>query len=376
MTGYKNCLLCPRRCGADREEGRPGFCGETSELRIAFAGIHRGEEPPVTGNGGSGTVFVSGCNLGCAFCQNYQISRGTRAAPGSGHEPGNGCELSRGRALGRAVKKLEFAEICLALEEKGAENINLVTGSHAAPALALGIEEARKRGLHVPVLWNSSGYDGEETLEILKDFVDVYLPDLKTLDSAVAASFFYAPDYPERAAAAILKMMEFRPLRFGPGRSQEPCRKMPGRNPPDNAAGHEKMQARIMSSGVMIRHLVIPGCLESTRQALRWFSENCAGRALLSLMTQYTPVNIPGKDLTPRRKGAKEDSRLSDIIPDTCLTEREYKEVISMLDEFGIEDGFCQELVTGSEWLPDFTRPNPFSSELSVPVWHYARGMI
>jgi len=323
MSLYSNCLLCPRRCGVDREAGELGYCGETSALRLAFAGIHRGEEPPITGKGGSGTVFVSGCNLGCAFCQNFQISQGDCCS-----------------RMGRVVDTGEFAEICLALQGRGAENINIVTGSHAAPALALGIGEARKRGLSVPALWNSSGYDGGETLEILKDFIDVYLPDLKTLDSGIAARFFNAPDYPAMAAAAILKMMELRKLAFN---------------------------GETMVSGVIIRHLVIPGYLESTRQVLRWFSENCNGGngdyqhggALLSLMTQYTPVQA-----NSREKGK------TTAIPDSYVSEGEYDGVLAMLDEFGIDDGFCQELVTGSDWLPDFTRPNPFSSELSVPVWH------
>jgi putative pyruvate formate lyase activating enzyme len=164
-----------------------------------------------------------------------------------------------------------------------------------------------------------------ETLEILKDIVDVYLPDLKTLDREIAARFFKAPDYGEHAMAAILKMMEYRELRLD----------------------------KTIASGVMLRHLVIPGFLENTRQVLRWFAENCKGRALLSLMTQYTPVGQNTK------------------IPKHYVSKDEYKTVLSMLDEFKIDDGFCQELVTGSDWLPDFTLPNPFSSELSVPVWHY-----
>jgi putative pyruvate formate lyase activating enzyme len=273
-------------------------------LRLAFAGIHRGEEPPITGAGGSGTIFVSGCNLGCTFCQNYQLSKG---------------------GLGRAVSREEFAEICLALQEHGAENINVVTGSHAARALAQGILAAREKGLSIPVLWNSSGYDGLESLEILKDLVDVYLPDLKTLDGEIATRFFNTPDYGDHAAAAILRMMEYRELRL----------------------------EKTMLSGVMVRHLVIPGFLESTRQVLAWFAQNCKGRAMLSLMTQYTPVGQDAK--TPGR----------------FISEEEYDAVLSMLDEYGIDDGFCQELVTGSDWLPDFTRANPFSSELSVPVWHY-----
>lgn len=237
--------------------------------------------------------------------------------------------------MGRVVDTGEFAEICLALQEKGAENINIVTGSHAAPALALGIETARKRSLNIPVLWNSSGYDGEETLEILIDFVDVYLPDLKTLDMGIAARFFNAPDYGEHATHAILKMMECREPRFG---QSEP-------------------QREIMLSGVMVRHLVLPEFLENTRQVLRWFSENCRGRALLSLMTQYTPVLVPV------------------TIPSRYISEDDYRTILAMLDEYGIDNGFCQELATGSDWLPDFTKSNPFSSELSVPVWHWNYGL-
>jgi putative pyruvate formate lyase activating enzyme len=322
MSLYKNCLLCPRRCGVNREKGRRGFCGETAALRLAFAGIHKGEEPPVTGAGGSGTIFVSGCNLGCSFCQNYQLSQGKHTSK----------ENSVFHGVGRAVGMEEFVEICLALQERGAENINIVTGSHAAPALALGITAARKQGLSIPVLWNSSGYDSMETLKVLDDFVDVYLPDLKTLDSSFAARFFNAPDYGEHAAAAILKMMEYRKLRLD----------------------------KTMLSGVMVRHLVIPGFLENTRQVLRWFSENCVvhghsqRKALLSLMTQYTPVKV------------------TDTISDRFVSIDEYKAVLSMLDEYGIDDGFYQELETSSDWLPDFTRQNPFSSELSVPLWHYS----
>jgi putative pyruvate formate lyase activating enzyme len=137
---YQNCLLCPRRCGVDRAAGETGYCGETAELRVASASIHRGEEPPVTGTGGSGTIFVSGCNLGCVFCQNYQVSQK---------------QVSQAAAMGRAVSMEEFAGICLALQKRGAENINIVTGSHAAPAIIAGVETARQQGLAIPLLWNS-----------------------------------------------------------------------------------------------------------------------------------------------------------------------------------------------------------------------------
>jgi putative pyruvate formate lyase activating enzyme len=316
LSPYNNCRLCPRSCGTDRTADKTGYCGETAELRIASASIHRGEEPPITGAGGSGTIFVSGCNLGCVFCQNYQISQ---------------------KGMGQAVSESEFAGICLVLQEKGAGNINIVTGSHAAPAIAAGIDRAREKGLVIPVLWNSSGYDGEESLILLKDKIDVYLPDLKTLDSVIAQRFFNAPDYPEHAAAAILKMMDYRELKFEAGTITE-------ENPSEIPR---------MVSGVMVRHLALPDHLEATREVLSWFAEHCKCRALLSLMTQYTPLGSGEKN------------------PDRYVSETEYETLVGWLEEFGIEDGFCQELVTGSEWLPDFEKANPFSAELSVPVWYW-----
>ena len=309
---YKDCCQCPRNCGVNRLAGQYGRCGESAALRLAFAGLHRGEEPPLSGKGGSGTIFVSGCNVGCVFCQNRQISGGGVPRPAA--KTGSSAAAER---LGRAVSTQEFAAICLALQEKGAENINIVTGSHAVPAIAQGLRAAKAAGLAIPVLWNSSGYENAATLELLGDLVDTWLPDLKTLDSGLAARFFDAPDYPQAAAAAILWMIKNRP------------------------------------HGVIVRHLIVPGCLESTRCVLRWFAENAAGSALLSLMSQYTPMG-------GGRNG-----------PERFVSRQEYETVLGWLGEFGIEDGFCQELVTGSSWLPDFSRPNPFSSELSVPVWHY-----
>jgi putative pyruvate formate lyase activating enzyme len=323
---YTRCELCPRRCQANRLTA-PGFCGETSELRIASASIHRGEEPPITGAGGSGTIFITGCTLGCVFCQNWQISR---------------------TGMGRLVSAGEFAALCLSLEGKGAENINLVTGSHAIPALAEGIRLARKQGLSVPVLWNSSAYENVEALSLLADTVDVYLPDLKTLDSAISRRFFMAPDYPERAAAAILKMLESRgTLKYGSPSAPE----SPG--PSD----------RTLISGTVIRHLILPGHLDATREVIRWFADHAQGRALLSLMTQYTPL----WGMKPEGEGGP---------PGRFLNREEYERVCAWLDEFGIEEGFYQELSPDSEWLPDFNRINPFSSELSVPVWHWREGPI
>jgi len=317
---YKNCRLCPRACGVDRLAGSAGYCGESARLRLAFAGLHRGEEPPLSGKDGSGTIFVSGCNLGCVFCQNWQISTGGRAAKSTAAEAGS--------RLGRVVSAGEFAALCLELQNKGAENINIVTGSHAVPAIARCLTDARAGGLRLPVLWNSSGYEKPETLEYLADSVDTWLPDLKTLDSGLSAQFFNAPDYPQAAVRAIVWMIQHRQ--------------------------HRPVTAAL--PGIIIRHLILPGRLESTRAVLRWFAENAAGNALLSLMSQYTPISETGGPASG---------------PGRFLNKREYETVLGWLGEYGIENGFCQELLTGSDWLPDFNRPNPFSSDLSVAVWHF-----
>lgn len=246
--------------------------------------------------------------------------------------------------MGRVVTSEEFAAIALRLQEKGAENINIVTGSHAVPAIVRGIDAARSDGLRIPVLWNSSAYESPAMLDLLKTRVDVYLPDLKTLDSGLARRYFNAPDYPRHAAAAILNMIEFQ---------GELCR--------ESSAGSSNS---VLKKGVIIRHLALPGHLESTREVIRWFAAHCRGKALLSLMTQYTPVGVknapPGPENAPGRQ----------------VNQGEYGQILAWLEEFDIEDGFYQELVTGDEWLPDFEKQNPFSSELSVPLWHWTGGFV
>jgi putative pyruvate formate lyase activating enzyme len=304
-----------------------------ADLRLASASIHRGEEPPISGRGGSGTIFVTGCGLGCGFCQNCQISR-------------NG--------MGRPVEGPEFVAIILALQKAGAENINIVTGSHAVPAIISALDQARKRGLDIPVLWNSSAYESEAALDLLRDQVDVYLPDLKTLDSRLGERFFQAPDYPEHAQAAILRMLSFQ----GELRWKDPP-PIPADPPPDTARG-----PAVLVQGVIIRHLIIPGCLESTRGVIEWFNRHARGRALLSLMTQYTPCPISSTSA----------GIFQDTGPQRRLIREEYVRVMDWLGEFGVEEGFFQEPAAASrdsDWLPDFDRTNPFSSRLSRPVWHW-----
>lgn len=331
---YNPCTLCPRNCNVDRTSGQRGYCGESSELRIAVANIHRGEEPPLTGLGGSGTIFVTGCTLGCAFCQNWQVSHS---------------------GMGKVVSTDECAQICLELQKAGAENINIVTGSHAIPALVYSIERARELGLEIPVLWNSSSYESVHALKQAETMIDVYLPDLKTLDSDFSGRYFNAPDYPAAATAAITEMIKQKELRYGPCRAAVRAAQEGKPIDPD--------WPLVLESGVIIRHLVLPNRLEDTRSVLAWFAEHAQGRALLSLMTQYTPIRSP-------------KNRYAGELPNRFVNDKEYDTLQEWLEEFDIEDGFYQELVPDDSWLPDFTRTNPFSSELSVPIWHWSKGFL
>jgi putative pyruvate formate lyase activating enzyme len=219
------------------------------------------------------------------------------------------------------------------LQQKGAENINIVTGTHFLPSLTEGMRESRARGLSKPVIWNSSGYEKMECLPVLDDFVDIYLPDLKTLDASLSGLMFGVSDYPRTAAAAIKKMAASRPLRY---------------------------KDSLLVSGVIVRHLVLPGLPENTRAVLAWFAENLADKALLSLMFQYTP---PAGD-APAPEG---DWRRT-------VSPGEYEKTLAMLDEFGIEDGFVQELPENNKsCLPDFSLRDAFPGDLAYSLWFYGK---
>ena len=276
-------------------------------FKAALASLHFGEEPPLVGNRGSGTFFLSGCNLRCPFCQNWQISRGL---------------------IGRDLTISEGADICLKLQEAGAANINFVTGSHYINQLVDVIAESRSRGLTLPILWNSSAYERIDRLEKLKPSVDIWLPDLKTVTPRWAQEIYGKESYADRAREAVLFMINSSPLSFD--------------------------EEGMMTSGVIIRHLIIPGKLEATRKLIRWFAREGKGKALLSLLSQYTPVHIPGENRP---------------IPEKYLSEAEYDRVLELLEEYNIDDGFIQELETGSDWLPDFREKAPFSADLARVVW-------
>ncbi len=237
-----SCSLCPRRCGADRAAGQTGFCGAPEAPVVARAAPHFGEEPCISGTRGSGAVFFAGCNLRCVFCQNYALSR---------------------NQLGREITVQRLRDIFLELRDQGVHNINLVTPSHDARAIAQALDGLE---LGIPVVWNSSGYESVETLRMLEGLVQIYLPDLKYADAALATRYSAAPDYPETARAAILEMFR----QTGPFR-------MDGDG--------------LLQSGVLIRHLILPEQGDNSRRVIDWVSDTFEpGDVLFSLMSQYTPM--------------------------------------------------------------------------------------
>lgn len=324
---YEACHLCPRNCGAPRTAGPAGFCHEPAVVRAGVACLHFGEEPPITVYGGSGTIFISGCNLGCAFCQNYQIS-----------QQGMGADLS----------PKDFAKVCLALEAAGAENINIVTGSHTVPAIVAGLTEARLQGMSLPICWNSSAYEKVEVLQQLKGLVDIWLPDFKTINPETSAALFQAKDYPQRAQESILFMVENSPLKL---------QQMKGRDK--------------MLQGVIVRHLFLPGHFEDTLLTLEWLKKHVDRKAYLSLMSQYTPVPFVEEE----EKLARRNQRLS-ALENRLVSQEEFQDLQDILAAFDFKYLFYQELVEDTEWLPDFNRVQPFSYELAKPVWHWREGFV
>lgn len=325
---YTNCIQCPRRCGANRAAGFRGFCGETTEIRVAVSCLHFGEEPPLTVFGGSGAIFLTGCTLRCAFCQNYQISQ---------------------QGFGGAISKSDFVKICLDLQTAGAENINLVTGSHHIPLLAEFISEAKSAGCALPFCWNSSAYETVESLELLKDFVDIWLPDFKTLDADFSKNVFSAQDYPEVAQNSISWMIRNFPLE-----TKTVCAEN---------RGEEKEK---IFRGVIVRHLFLPGRFEDTANTLAWLKENADGKALISLMSQYTPVPFKEKS----EESLKRKSALA-AFENRLVSETEDCDLRDLIAAYDFENLFYQELNCDTSWLPDFSKREPFGNALAKVLWHY-----
>ena len=328
---YSSCRQCPRNCGTDRKS-KTGFCGEHKDIRIASACLHFGEEPLITVFGGSGTIFFTGCTLGCSFCQNYQISQ---------------------QGMGRKVSKDEFVRICLELQSAGAENINLVTASHLIPLLAEYLAEAKNAGVKIPFCWNSSAYEKIESLELLKNLVTVWLPDLKTLNGGVSRQLFKAENYPKAAKDAVLRMIKNNPLKI------------------ETVSGidretKQKVTKEKITGGVIIRHLFLPGRFEDTADVLEWLKNNADKKAVISLMSQYTPV--PFKEAEENLK--KRLDSLS-MIENRLVSKQEDYDLKDLIDAFDFDFLFYQDLTDDTQWLPDFNRVQPFSNALAKPVWHW-----
>ena len=282
------CSDCPRQCGALRGENGRGFCKMGANPVLARAALHFDEEPVISGQRGSGAVFFSGCALRCRFCQNFEISH---------------------HNFGREITPKRLREIYFELIDQGAQNINLVNPTHFVPAIL----ESLEGGLPVPVVWNTGGYERVETLRRLEGRVQVYLPDLKYIRAESARRYSAAPDYFQFAAAALREMLR----QTGPVRLDQ--------------------DGRIVS-GVIVRHLILPGCADESIEILDWIAENMPG-AWISLMAQYLPFgNVAGVDALDRR-----------------LTQEEYDRVCDHLLALGLEDGFVQELSSSDEkYIPVF----------------------
>ena len=238
------CILCPRNCRVDRLAGERGFCGAPAEAVVASAGPHFGEEPCLVGRGGSGAIFLAGCNLRCVFCQNFDISHAI---------------------IGERLDPLGLARLMRTLEARGCENINFVTPTHVAPAILEAIVEARRRGLRVPMVWNSSGYDSFEVLRLAEGLIEIYMPDFKFIRSETAERYCSAPDYPDRAREAIREM--------------------------HRQVGDLVVEDGVARRGLLVRHLVMPGGREETREILSFLAA-LSPHTFVNVMGQYRPAGL------------------------------------------------------------------------------------
>lgn len=287
----EKCLLCPRKCGVNRYQNR-GFCGCGGEIRIARAALHMWEEPCISGNRGSGTVFFTGCNLKCCFCQNYEISAQNK---------------------GFDISVQELADIFLMLQEKGAHNINLVTPTPYVYQIAEALDLVKAQ-LNIPIVYNCSGYESIETLEFMADKVDIFLPDLKYFDSQMSEKYSCAEDYFEKASAAIRKMADI---------TGKPVFDENG----------------MMKKGVIVRHLVLPNGRHDSEKIIKWLSENFEkDQILVSVMSQYTPVYKAAEH--------KEINRRTSTF--------EYNYAADLLEKCGFRCYFQERSSAQEEYIPEF----------------------
>ena len=278
----EKCEICPHECGINRTKNQIGRCKSTDKIKIALYSIHKFEEPCISGGNGSGTVFFSNCNLNCIYCQNYEISQ---------------------EGKGREISVEELADIFIKQQNRKAENINLVTPTSYTLQIIEAIKIAKKRGLNIPIIYNTNGYEKVETLKLLEGYVDVYLPDLKYNDDELGKKYSKVDRYFEIAVKAIKEMYR--------------------------QVGSPKLDERgMIKSGLMIRHLVLPNNIENSKKILRWIKENIDENVYVDIMAQYFP--------TYKAKESKELNRK--------LTKEEYKEIEEYVYDLNIKNGYMQDL--------------------------------
>lgn len=293
FSDYDKCMLCPRRCQVNRNNGETGVCGQTNKIKAARASLHFWEEPVISGKNGSGTVFFSGCSLNCIYCQNYQLSKENR-----------GIEISEER----------LAQVFLELEDKGAHNINLVTAEHFAPSICAALSIAKEKGLKIPIVLNSSGYTSSSTLKKFKKYIDIYLVDFKYYADDIAGKLSNVNDYYAVADKAIEEMV----------------RQQPKLIYDENG---------MLKKGVIVRHLCLPGNVKDSKIILKKLFEKYGNNICYSIMSQFTPTENT-KNFPPLNRKLKD---------------REYEEVIDFCIALGMDNAFIQEGDSASEsFIPEF----------------------
>lgn len=293
MNKYENCLLCPRKCGINRSTGQTGVCGVSSEIKVARAALHYWEEPCISGKRGSGAVFFSGCSLHCVFCQNREISDGK---------------------AGKVISKERLSDIFMELADKGTNNINLVTPGQYIPDIVWAVNDAKSRGMKLPIIYNTSGYENVTELKLLEGIVDVYLPDFKYMDSTLSARYSRAKDYPSVAKQALSEMVR-----------QQPDVVI------DDATG-------LIQKGVIVRQLLLPGHVNDAKAVLKYLYDTYHDHVYISMMSQFTPIAL---------KDYPEINR--------TVTRREYERLVDYALEIGITNAFIQEGdVAKDSFIPAF----------------------
>lgn len=292
MKEFNKCNLCPRKCNIDRTK-TPGVCGVKDKMIVARASLHMWEEPCISGENGSGTIFFTGCNLKCIFCQNHDISS---------------------KLIGQEITIEDFSNICLNLEKQGANNINLVTPTHFVPLIIEGIRLAKDKGLNIPIVYNTSGYETVETIKMLDGIIDIYLPDFKYYNNEYAIKYSHANNYFEYAKESLNEMYK--------------------------QVGKPIIKNGLMKKGIIVRHLMLPGLKEDTKKILEYLYNTYQDNIYISIMNQYTPV------------------KTFDNYPElnNKINDNEYDEIINYAIDLGIKKAFIQEGETQSEsFIPDFS---------------------